>query len=108
LAMGGCSDVVFVERVTITNRTDYPASVDVTDANRTEWLGLGLVHHDGRHAFGEVIDQGEVWIFRFDYANKHHQEVEVTRSELQRDEWQVEVPGSFGDELRRLGFEPPP
>jgi hypothetical protein len=55
-----------------------------------------------------VIDQGDVWVFRFDYAGKHEEEIEISRSELVRMDWTVEVPQSFGDALHGLGVEPPP
>jgi hypothetical protein len=49
-----------------------------------------------------------MWVFRFDYADKHQEEVEVTRPDLERNDWTVEVPQSFEQRLRDLGVTPPP
>lgn len=106
--VGACSDVSFVDEITFHNDTDYPAHIEVSDASREGWLNLTIAQRDEETTVGEVIDQGEVWVFRFDYAGKHEEELEVSRSELVRSEWTVVVPQSFGDALRRLGAEPPP
>jgi hypothetical protein len=108
LLLGACSHVSFVNEVTIVNETDYPANVDVTGKDRDGWLPLTVVVARSTRGVGEVIDQGEVWIFRFDYAGKHQEEVEVSRSELEGNDWTVEVPESFEQRLRELGVAPPP
>jgi hypothetical protein len=103
-----CSDVSFVDEVTIVNDTEYSANVDVTDQTRGGWLGLAVVRPQSTKTIAEVIDQGDTWIFRFDYGGKHEEELEVSRSELERNDWAVEVPQSFEQRLRDLGIPPPP
>jgi hypothetical protein len=103
-----CSDTSFVDEVTIVNDTQYSANVDVTGRSREGWLGLTVVQPQSTTTIGEVIDQGEVWIFRFDYVGKYQEEVEVARGELEEDDWEVEVPQSFEQRLRDLGIPPPP
>ena len=107
LFLGACSNVSFVDEITFVNETDYPASVEVSDDSRQGWLDLTVAQRDRETTVQEVIDQGDVWVFRFDYAGKHVEELEISRSELVRAGWQVEVPPSFGDALKRLGVEPP-
>jgi hypothetical protein len=108
LAMSGCSEVAFIERITIVNGTEYSANVDVTSAGRDGWLGLGVIEATESRSFDEVVDQGRTWVFRFDYAAKHDEEIEITRQELEEANWRIEVPASFGEALRDLGVEPPP
>lgn len=103
LLLASCSDVSFVDEVTIVNQTEYPAHVEVTDQNRDGWLGLTVVDAHSTSAVAETIDQGEVWIFRFDYVGKHHELVEVSRRELERNDWTVEVPATFEQQLRARG-----
>ena len=103
-----CSDASFVDEVTIVNDTEYSANVDVTDETRNGWLGLTAVQPASTTTVEEVIDQGEVWVFRFDYVGKYEEEVEVTRDELERNDWTVEVPESFELELHDLSVPPPP
>jgi hypothetical protein len=108
--LGGaaCSDVSFVDGVTIVNDTEYSAKVDVTGRDGGGWLELTVVRPESSRTVGDVIDQGAVWIFRFDYVGKHQEEVEISHRELEQNDWTVEVPQSFEQRLRDLGVPPPP
>lgn len=108
LLVGACSEVSLVDEIRFVNETDYPAHVAVSDGSRRSWLGLTVAQRDRETTVEAVIDQGAVWTFRFDYAGRHREELEVSRSDLVRADWTVEVPQSFGDSLQRLGVEPPP
>jgi hypothetical protein len=108
LAGIACSVASFVDEVTIVNDTEYSANIDVTGKTRNGWLGLTAVQPESTTTVEEVIDQGEMWIFRFDYVGKHDEEVEVTRSELEGNDWTVEVPESFEQQLHDLDVPPPP
>ncbi|MDQ3662677.1 MAG: hypothetical protein M3454_16805 [Actinomycetota bacterium] len=108
--LGGpaCSGVSFVDEVAIVNDTEYSANIDVTDETRDGWLLLTSVEPESTTTVEEVIDQGETWIFRFDYIGKYEEEVEISRRELERGDWTIEVPESFEQRLRDLDFSPPP
>ena len=108
LLASSCSQVSFVDAVTIVNRTDYPANVDVSDASRKEWLGLGFARADAETVAQDVIDQGEVWVFSFEYAGRHEEQLKVSKSELVKADWKVDVPQAFEHSLRELNIEPPP
>jgi hypothetical protein len=69
--ISGCSDAAFVDEVTIVNDTTYSANVDVIGRTRDGWLGLTTAGPNSTRTVEEVIDQGEVCIFRFDYVGKH-------------------------------------
>jgi hypothetical protein len=103
-----CSGVAFVNEVTIVNDTAYSANVDVTDGERDGWLGLTTVGPESSRRVREVIDQGDIWIFRFDYVGMHAEELKVSRRDLERNEWRVSVPASFEDRLREMRLPPPP
>ncbi|MDQ3985511.1 MAG: hypothetical protein M3280_03330 [Actinomycetota bacterium] len=102
-----CSDVSFVDEVTIVNDTEYPADVEVTGRARDRWLGLTVVTQRSTATVDGVIDQGEMWIFRFHYTGRY-EELEISRNELERNDWTIEVPQSFEQRLRDLGVPPPP
>ncbi len=106
--LGACSSVSFVDELSIVNETEYSASVEVTGIDRDGWLELKLVEPHSTTVVEDVIDQGEVWIFRFDYLGKHQEEVEVSSSELAQSDWSVQVPQSFEQSLRDMGVPPPP
>jgi hypothetical protein len=107
LLLASCSDVSFVDEVTIVNETEYPAHVEVTNRKRDGWLGLTVVDAHSTSAVAETIDRGEVWIFRFDYVGKHHELVEISKRELEQNDWTVEVPAAFEQQLRERGVIPP-
>jgi hypothetical protein len=108
LAGASCSDGSFVDEVTIVNDTEYSAHVDVAGESRDAWVGLTVVAPRSTTTVGEVTDQGEVWIFRFDYVGKYEEEVEISRRELEGRGWSIEVPQSFEQRLRDLDIPPPP
>jgi hypothetical protein len=108
LVLGACSSASFVDELSIVNETEYSANVEVTDENRDGWLELGLVEPNSTIVIEDVIDQGDVWIFRFDYLGKYQEEVELSSSELAQSEWSVQVPQSFEQSLRDMGVPPPP
>ena len=110
LVLGGaaCSGVSFVDGVTIVNDTEYSANIDVTGKAGGGWLLVTSVEPQSTTVVEEVIDQGEKWIFRFDYVGKYDQEVEISRRELEQDGWTIEVPQSFEQRLRELNVSPPP
>ena len=80
----------------------------MTDAERSGWLLLGRAEDNAETDFLEVIDQGDIWVFRFDYLGEHSEEIEMTRSDLESAEWTVPVPDEFAASLREMGFSPPP
>ena len=108
LVVAGCSEVAFVDEVTIVNDTVYWANVDVTDGTGGGWLGLTTVGAESTRTVEAVIDQGDVWVFRFDYVGMHREEVELSRRDLERSGWTASVPESFEERLRELGVPPPP
>jgi hypothetical protein len=82
-------------------------SIDVTDQDRDGWVGVGTVGREPEHGFLEVVDQGEVWIFRFSYAGKAV-ELRASGARLERNDWQVSMPQEFAETLRAAGVTPPP
>jgi hypothetical protein len=107
LICAACSDKNFVERIVIDNSTEYSANVDVTGGARDGWLPLTTADAHETTAVGDVYDQGSTWIFRFSYLD-YEEEIRLTRAELARSEWHVNVPDSFAAELRDRGVLPPP
>jgi hypothetical protein len=108
LVLGACSSVSFVDELSIINDTDYSANVEVTDGDRDGWLRLNSLEPNSTIVIEDVIDQGEVWIFRFDYLGRYRVEMEVPSSELAQNDWSIEVPQSFEQDLRDMGLPPPP
>jgi hypothetical protein len=103
-----CSSASFVSTITFVNPTDFPAHVEVSDASRQGWLDLTIAQRGEETVVDEVADQGDVWVFRFEYVGRHQEELEMSRAELADAGWKVVVPQSFEDSLRRLDVEPPP
>jgi hypothetical protein len=107
LLLVACDNVSFVDRVVLVNDTDYHANADVRGV-MGGWLGLTTVGTGETTEVGEVIDQGEVWIFRFSYGSHDPVELEVTREELVAANWRVDVPSELEENLRDEGVPPPP
>jgi hypothetical protein len=92
-----------VDRITLANHTGYDLDVDVTDGDRDHWLPVAIVEAGSEDVAQEVIDQGAVWIFRFLHWGDAVGELSLTRAELERNGWRVEVPGEVEEKLQQLG-----
>ena len=95
-----------VDRIVIANPTDYLLGVQVTRRDLDGWLPVTLVEPRSESVAQEVIDQGEVWIFRFLHWGDEVGEFSVTRAELERNGWRVTVPEQVEERLRNLGRPP--
>ena len=100
LVAGACSEESFVEEVSFSNPTDYPATIEVSDASGRNWLPLGTVRPGQEKTIRSVIDQGPEWLFRFTYGGEHEQEVAIPRADLEESDWSFEIPQTFEDTLR--------
>jgi hypothetical protein len=100
----GCTEPRHVDHITIRNGSPYSLTVSVADRGRDGYLGLGVVPREGEQTFTQVLDQGDLWVFRFTYGGEEAAELPVTRAQLQRDRWTVEVPEEVSSTLAGLGF----
>jgi hypothetical protein len=100
----GCTEPRHVDHITIRNGSPYSLTVSVADRGRDGYLGLGVVPREGEQTFTEVLDQGDLWVFRFTYGGEEAAELPVTRAVLQRNRWTVEVPQEVSSTLAGLGF----
>ncbi len=97
-----------VARITFVNPTEYDLDVDVTDAERGGWLAVGTAHKNQSTTVEDTIDQGEVWIFRFSGQGQDAGELRISRSQLERDRWTVQIPAQISETLRAKGAPAPP
>jgi hypothetical protein len=92
-----------VDRLTVSNPTEYGLEIDVSDPSRDGWLTLGGFSPVAKRTVYEVLDQGNNWVFRFRYAGQEMGQVAMTRSALARAGWQLNVPRELGDRLWASG-----
>jgi hypothetical protein len=95
-----------VDRITIVNPTGYDLDVEVAGPEGGGWLPLSIAEARSERVAEEVIDQGEVWMFRFLHWGDSVAELSLTRAGLVRDGWRVEVPEEVEERLRQLGRPP--
>jgi hypothetical protein len=96
----------FVDRVRIVNETDYDVNAGVSGDDRRV-LGLGYVEAGTDMTVQSVVDQGDTWIFEFSYGGTRAAEISMSRSELERADWTVEVPAAAQERLDLAGHERP-
>jgi hypothetical protein len=106
--MGLLEGPSFVDRLSVENPTRYDIGIDVTDADRDGWMAIGTARRATSSTFEEIIDQGDVWIFRFRAQGEDGGELRVTRQELEGDGWKLTIPESVGDDLQAKGAAFPP
>jgi hypothetical protein len=90
--------------ITFVNPAPYSVDVRVTDGHRAGWLSLGEVGHRASTRFEGVLDQGDVWIVRF--ADGEGGELRITREELLRSDWRVQIPEEVEERLQPIWGPP--
>jgi len=95
----------FVDRVTIANQTAFYVDVDVAGSDGRV-LALTYVPAGDTKAVRGVIDQGDVWVFRFSYGGTDAGTLRLERTRLEQRDWKVEIPEEVAERLDRAGHEP--
>ncbi len=97
-----------VARITFENPTVYALDIEVSPGTGTGWTSAGSVRQESTADVHEVIDQGDVWLFRFDSQGASGGELRLTREELEASGWTVSIPAEVGTRLEEAGAPPTP
>ncbi len=97
-----------VSRITFENPTVYALDIEVNPGTGTGWTSAGSVRQKSNAEVREVIDQGDVWLFRFDSQGASGGELRLTRAELEASGWTVSIPAEVGTRLAEAGAPPTP
>jgi hypothetical protein len=95
-----------VSRVGIENRGTHLVDVEVTGAGHDGWLGLAAVRPGERFDVHDVVDVGDRWTFHFTSGPHEGGEVTLTRDELARTGWRVDIPAPVESRLSAEGAPP--
>ena len=98
----------FVDHIRVANPSGYDLNVDVTGAAHDGWLPISVATGGSTTTTRDVIDQRDTWIFRFSYAGNPAGQVSVSRSDLAKRGWRIEVPQGVAERLRAAGIQPGP
>lgn len=96
-----------VDRLTVENPTGYDIFIEVTDQRRRGWIAVGTVQRATTSTFEEIVDQGDLWIFRLSTQGEDGGELQVARQQLERDGWRTRVPAEVGEQLEVQGVPLP-
>lgn len=96
-------DPAMVERVTVRNGTEYDLDVDAAASDHDGWTPVGIALAGSEQAFEQIVDHGDQWVFRFRGQGRDGGEVQVTRAELEANDWVLTVPASVADRIRETG-----
>ena len=97
-----------VDRLTLVNPTGYALDVDVTDGAGDGWTPVGTVEQHSSQRVERVLDQGDVWTFRFSAQGADGGVVRLSRTQLRAADWRVDVPPVVGERLAATGATPNP
>lgn len=97
-----------VDRLAVENPTGYDISIEATDGHRRGWVAVGTAQRATTTTFEEIVDRGDVWIFRFSAQGQDGGELRVARHQLDRDRWHVRIPVEVGEQLEMNGASLPP
>ena len=97
-----------VGRITFENPTVYALDIEVSSGAASGWTSAGSVRQKSTAEVTEIIDQGEVWVFRFDSQGASGGELRLSRTELEASGWRVSIPAEVGARLAAAGAPPTP
>lgn len=97
-----------VPRLTFENPTVYALDIEVSSGPGEGWTSAGSIRQQSTADVREVIDQGDVWLFRFDSQGESGGELRLTRSDLEAAGWRVAIPAEVGTRLADAGAPPTP
>ena len=97
-----------ISRITFENPTVYALDIEVTSGPGAGLTSAGSVRQKSTADVFEVLDQGDVWIFRFDSQGATGGEVRLSRTELEATGWKVRIPDEVGKRLADAGAPPTP
>jgi hypothetical protein len=97
-----------VSRITFENPTAYALDIEVSPGTDTGWTSAGSVRQQSTTDVQEVLDQGDVWLFRFDSQGESGGQLRMSRTELEAAGWRVVVPTDVGLRLAAAGAPPTP
>jgi hypothetical protein len=106
--VGQTSGPKTVDRITFENPTAYALDIEVSSGAAGGWTSAGSVRQKSTAEVSEVIDQGDVWVFRFDSQGASGGELRLSRTELEASGWRVSVPAEVGTRLAATGAPPTP
>jgi hypothetical protein len=87
------------ETLRFDNRTGVAVRVTASDEARNGWLPIATVDARSRNRVTEVIDQGDVWRFRYEVGPDRLAEMRRTRAQLEAADWTVVIPADAADAL---------
>ncbi len=97
-----------IPRITFENPTVYALDIEVSPGTAGGWTSAGSVRQKSTAEVTEVIDQGDVWLFRFDSQGASGGELRRSRTELEASGWRVSIPAEVGARLADAGAPPTP
>jgi hypothetical protein len=104
---GAMRGPAFVDEVTVVNESPFDVHVEVRSPDGPV-LGLGTVPRGREIGYTSVVDQGETWSFSFSSGGEDGGTVDVPRSSLERDGWQLTIPATTTSRLERAGLPEAP
>lgn len=98
----------FVARISFVNPTAYDLRIEVTDTSRQGWAPVVTAQRTATTVAERVLDQGDVWIFRFSAQGEEVRELRLQRTQLASDRWHVRIPAELDADLKAKGTPPTP
>ena len=95
-----------IDRISLENPTVYDLSIEATGHDRDGWVAITTARREATTVAEEVLDLGEVWLFRFSSQGEDGGELRLTRAQLERDDWRVRIPEGVGQRLGEAGAPP--
>ena len=88
--------------VTVTNPTVYELGVEVSGPD-SGWVPIGTVDREATLTVNHVYDEGATWRIRFSGQGVDGGSMQMSRTDLESNGWQVTVPDAVNNQLTNGG-----
>jgi len=96
-----------ISQLTVVNPSHWAARVAVASTPGGAAVPVGTVEAQADRAFQGVLDHSGTWVLKFSYLGVN-EELAISRSDLAKAGWKVQIPDAFGARLQQAGTAPTP
>jgi hypothetical protein len=91
----------FVDQLTVRNPTGFVVDVSASDEQGNGTVPIAALEPHSTTVIESVIDPGDPWILDFRIAGRRVGTQRVSRAQLERDDWRVEIPDAIVTQIAR-------
>jgi hypothetical protein len=91
----------FIDQLTVRNPTGFVVDVSASDRHGNDTVPIAALEPHSTTVVESVIDPGDPWILDFRIAGRRVGTQRVSRAQLERGDWRVDIPDAVVAQIPR-------